>query len=420
MGAIHPELFRQAVSTLLSAGGFQPATLLRKRRPFDFMFEDRAGRRTAIRVSADKPPSGTLADIADHLKYASDDLARFLLITPKSPGRMQKAMFGRTFKGVPVQTDWLGGTEVSDALGLGSGIDLTRPETLDGLQIAAMTTHLEKYLDEPTPTASPSGDLSQVISAARRRITEIPPEYLTLKRQFPFSTIQRLRRKARPLDEQLLIGGHIEDVTVVLSDLKNFSTLVTMAGEEPLKRVMSGYYRRARELVWRHGGVLDKFIGDAVLAIFNYPYMSKSAPMRAIAFARDLIALGEDALGRLSADLDNAIDTGTRVGICSGELWILDIGQDEIEVSFFGDTINLAARLEQNAEVDGLLMDDQTCQMVRAQDPGLLDLIQPRDITLPPAAVKGQSQSVLAWQVPFAAMAEIEIVVPRELQTADA
>lgn len=412
MAEIHPQLFRQSVRTLLSAGGFKVARLRRKERPFDFVFEDHNRQRTAIKVSSDKPSSGLLKDVADHLKYATSDIDRFILVTPKQPGGGQKRKFNRTLDGAPLESVWLGGDELSLALGLGGDIDLSRPETMNKLQMAAITSHIEKYLDE-TPTEDRRTDnLSRVINSAHNRISKFPPEFLTLRRQFPFSTIQRLTRKSRALDEQLLIGGHIEDVTVVMSDLKNFSTLVTTAGEEPLKRVMSGYYRRARELVWQHGGVLDKFIGDAVLAIFNYPYMSRSAPMRALAFSRDLIALGEDVLADLVAGMDDPIETGTRVGICSGELWILDIGQEEIEVSFFGDTINLAARLEHNAGTDCLLMDDKTYRMVHREDPGLIELVAPAELNLSPSAVKGQSHSVIAWEVRFDAMADIEIVTP--------
>jgi len=415
MSVIHPVLFEQSVGNLLTTAGFRPAMLKRRERPFDFIFEDRDKRRCAIKVTADKPAAKDLDDIADHLRFATTDIDRFILLTQKVPGRIQKRMFARAFKDAPMDTVWLGGNELTPHLGISDGeLDITAPETMNRLQKAAITTNISEYVDTPIALADGGGDISRVIQTAERRMSALPPEFMTLRRQFSFATIQRLARKKRPLDELLLIGGHIDHVTVVLSDLKNFSTLVTAAGEEPLKRIMSRYYQRSRELVWDHGGVLDKFIGYAVLAIFNYPYISKTAPMRAMAFARDLIALGSDVLGRLGETMAEPVDTGTRIGICSGELWILDIGQDQIEVSFFGDTINLAARLEHNAAVDGLLMDDRTWDTVRREDPGLLDLIAPREVALPPAAVKGQGQPVRAWQVLYRDMADIEIVPDRE------
>lgn len=417
MSVIHPVLFEQSVGNLLTTAGFRPVMLKRRERPFDFVFEDREKQRCAIKVTADKPAGKELDDIADHLRFATTDIDRFILLTQKIPGRIQKRTFARAFKDAPMETVWLGGNELTRHLGISDEeLDITAPETMNRLQKAAITTNISEYVDTPIALADGDGggDISRMIQTAERRMSALPPEFMTLRRQFSFATIQRLARKKRPLDELLLIGGHIDHVTVVLSDLKNFSTLVTAAGEEPLKRIMSRYYQRSRELVWDHGGVLDKFIGDAVLAIFNYPYISKTAPMRAMAFARDLIALGSDVLGRLGETMTETVDTGTRIGICSGELWILDIGQDQIEVSFFGDTINLAARLEHNAAVDGLLMDDRTWDTVRREDPGLLDLIAPREVALPPAAVKGQGQPVRAWQVLYRDMADIEIVPDRE------
>ena len=80
---------------------------------------------------------------------------------------MQQVMFDRAFNDVPVAAEWLGGQEVSVALGLGGDIDLTRPETLDGLQMAAVTTHIEKYLDEPKRAAAKTDNLSSFRAADR-------------------------------------------------------------------------------------------------------------------------------------------------------------------------------------------------------------------------------------------------------------
>ena len=414
MAAVHPVLFEQAIANLLTAAGFHIVALRREEKPFQFVFEDHDKHRNAIRVAPDKLSQSELEVVADHLKYATTDIDRFILVTPKQPGTMNRSRFARALRDVPMSVEWVTGNALSSFLGLGEELDLSAPGTMDELQMAAITSNLEKYLEpKDRSRLSRSGNLSEMIQSARRRISELPPEYLMLRRQFPFGTIRRLTRKRDPLAEQLLIGGQLADVTVVLSDLKNFSTLVTRAGEETLKQVMSQYYRRSRDLVWGHGGVLDKFIGDAVLAIFNYPYMSATAPMRAVAFARDLIALGDQILPRLNDSMKQPVETGTRVGICSGDLWILDIGQDEIEVSFFGDTINLAARLESNAVVDSLLMDARTRALIEAQDPGLLEILAPKRRVLSPTMVKGQGEAVDAFQVPYAAMMGVEIVPER-------
>lgn len=407
MSDVHPLVFEQAIGNLLTAAGFAVERPPKGAQPFGFVFTDSQGRRNAVRMSVEPLSIPELTETARGLAKAGAGIDRFLLVTPEKPGGNERMEFNDALKGAPVLTDWLSGNELTSFFGLGEELDLSAPETLDGLQMAAITSNMEKYLELPQADRS---DLSRVIRSARKRIGEVPREYNNLRRQFSFATIKRLTRNHEPLDQQLLIGARVEDVTVVMSDLKNFSALVTAAGGEQLKRVMSRYYRRSRELVWKHGGVLDKFIGDAVLAIFNYPYMSPLAPVRAMAFARDLIALGNDSLGELVQQLPGKVDIGTRVGICSGEIWVLDIGQEDIEVAFFGDTINLAARLEANCAVDAMLMDPRTWSCIEAEDPGLVELIRPKSRHLPAGLLKGQRHPVRAWQVSYAAIGAVEMI----------
>ncbi len=421
MATVDPAIFRQALGNLLTAVGFEVVSFKRGRRPFDFLFAGKDGHRIALRVDDDKPEQRALEEAADYLRFATTGVDCFLLTTPSSPGKMQKSKFARTLKAAPVQAVWIGADQVAMFLGLeDEAFDLTSPDALNALQTAAVTTNMEKYLDlteddkRQTKRIKSSGKVSTIVAAAQRRMSGLPPQYNTLRRQFAFSVIQRFNQKNAPLEEQLLIGQRIEDVSVVFTDLKNFSLMVTALGGTALRRSMSRYYRRARELVWDHGGVLDKFIGDAVLAIFNYPYFNTHAPMNALAFSRDLILLGEEIFGELREEYPDMPESGTRIGICTGDLWILDIGQDVIEVSFFGDTINLAARLEHNAATNAVLMDQHTRTAILAHDPGLIKIIDPAERRMPPSKVKGQNREVQAWEAHIDQMELVEIVPERK------
>lgn len=421
MASPDPAIFRQAVGNLLVAVGYKVVTFKRGRRPFDYLFADSKARRVALRIDSDKPSQRDLEDVADYLRFATNDVDCFLLATPKPPGKIQKAMFNRTLKAAPVEYAWVDANRLPMFLGLeNEEYDLTSPKALDALQAAAITSNMEKYLDlsdedkRVSRRVKSSGKVSTIVEAAQRRMSGLPPQYNTLRRQFAFSAIQRFNQKDAPLEEQLLLGQRIEDVSVVFTDLKNFSLLVTAVGGGALRPYMSRYYRRARELVWDHGGVLDKFIGDAVLAIFNYPYLNPAAPMNALAFSRDLILLGDEIFGELREQYPDMPESGTRAGICTGDLWILDIGQDVIEVSFFGDTINLAARLEHNSVVDGVLIDQHTRAAIMAQDPGLMKFIDPVERRLPPSKVKGQNHPVQAWEMHIDQMETLEIVPERK------
>jgi len=72
--------------------------------------------------------------------------------------------------------------------------------------------------------------------------------------------------------------------------------------------------------------MLDKFIGDAVLAVFGYPLPSQEAPCQAIRFAHALTAIGRSVMNDWQAELNAVIETGTRIGIATGDIWPINIG----------------------------------------------------------------------------------------------
>jgi adenylate cyclase len=121
-----------------------------------------------------------------------------------------------------------------------------------------------------------------------------------------------------PLDSQLGLGARRDNVTIVLSDIVNFSSLVTASRPDDLKEAMGRYYQQARQAVFDHGGMLDKFIGDAVFAVFGYPLPSQEAPCQAIRFALSLTAIGRSVMNDWQAELNAVIETGTRIGIATG------------------------------------------------------------------------------------------------------
>jgi class 3 adenylate cyclase len=157
------------------------------------------------------------------------------------------------------------------------------------------------------------------------------------------------------------------------------------------------YYEKARQAVFENGGMLDKFIGDAVLAVFGYPESTPSAPCNAIRFASALISIGREILESWQAEINALIQTGTRVGIASGDIWPINIGQREIEITLLGDTINLAARLEKNCAVDKFLIDNRTHTASQRADAIFIDNLNLRQIEIPVTAAKGQAFPIKAW-----------------------
>ena len=173
--------------------------------------------------------------------------------------------------------------------------------------------------------------------------------------------------------EGILRGRQLE-VTVLMSDIRGFTTLTrqrSMAGQSELHVCQLNEYLGAMvEVVGQHGGTIDKFIGDAVMAVFGSP-LSRGAREEArqavrcgLAMRAALAALNADWRRRGLAELDNG------VGLASGPVVAGQIGSPKrLEFTVIGDTVNLAARLEaMTRQVEAPLVFDTATAVLLAGD----------------------------------------------------
>ena len=325
---------------------------------------------------------------------------RLLVVTPTPPSDAQVLRFRGMFDDASAQ--WIDLAALPAALGIQDVIDLTSSETLDHLQAKTLTRRTSEHRDAiaamspvPRPAAPPPD-----------RVVAAPKVGTTLSRQLSPQRVLEVLRSGEPEEKALRIGEEVRPF-VLLSDIVSFSTLVRVGDASLVQKMMASYYRLAREIVWSHGGTLDKFIGDAVLAIFGYPEATAHEASKAVRAAADLVQLGRELLARFQSSQNEAIESGTRIGIASGEVLVLNIGTDQTELSFVGNAINLAARLEASSVVDGILMDNRTYAGIAIDDPTLHGLIQAQERVLDPNDAKGQLTRIRAWQVSAAGLAQI-------------
>jgi class 3 adenylate cyclase/tetratricopeptide (TPR) repeat protein len=175
-------------------------------------------------------------------------------------------------------------------------------------------------------------------------------------------------------------------VTVVFCDVADSTGLAERLDPEVLRGVMSRYFEEMRGVLERHGGTVEKFIGDAVMAVFGVPTLHEDDALRAVAAAAEM-GRARDAL---NAELEErwGVRIQTRTGVNTGEVMAGDPSHGDSFV--IGDAVNLAARLETNAEIGGVLVGDTTARLVRGaaelEDAGLL-------------RVKGKTEEVRAWRL---------------------
>jgi class 3 adenylate cyclase/tetratricopeptide (TPR) repeat protein len=173
--------------------------------------------------------------------------------------------------------------------------------------------------------------------------------------------------------EARLASGVRKTVTVVFCDLVGSTALGERSDPEVLRDLMSNYHTELRTILERHGGTVEKFIGDAAMAIFGLPQVHEDDALRAVRAAIEM----RDAVARLGLQV--------RIGVNTGEVVA---GTGETLVT--GDAVNVAARLEQAADTGEVLIGAATELLVR---PRL------HAEATEPLALKGKSEPVPAFRV---------------------
>ncbi|HZU20368.1 MAG TPA: adenylate/guanylate cyclase domain-containing protein [Gaiellaceae bacterium] len=137
-------------------------------------------------------------------------------------------------------------------------------------------------------------------------------------------------------------------VTVVFCDLSGSTALGGRTDPEALRATMRGYYEQMRTILERHGGTVEKFVGDAVMAVFGVPVAYEDDALRAVRAAWEM----HEAVPKLGL--------AARIGVNTGEVVA---GEGDTLVT--GDAVNVAARLEQAAEASEVLVGSETRRLVR-------------------------------------------------------
>ncbi len=172
-------------------------------------------------------------------------------------------------------------------------------------------------------------------------------------------------------------------VTVLFSDVVGSTNLGETLDPESLRRVMTRYFDQMKAVVHRHGGVTEKFIGDAVMAVFGVPRAHEDDALRAVRAAAEM----RDVLVGLNDDLHRefGVRIVTRTGVNTGEVITGDPRGGSTFVT--GDAVNVAARLEQSAGPGQILIGETTFRLVSGQA-----LAEP----IVPLVVRGKAEPVAA------------------------
>lgn len=217
-------------------------------------------------------------------------------------------------------------------------------------------------------------------NSARRKIEKAFSKYVAP---------QVVKEIAKNGTYELKLGGENRDIAVLFVDIRGFTPLSESLLPEQVVEILNSYLELTTSCIFRHGGTLDKFIGDATMAVFNAPFDTEDYVYKAVLTAWDIARGGDEIEKRFSERFGKQVGFG--VGVSCGPAVVGNIGCDfRMDYTAIGDTVNTAARLEANAPRGKIYISSEVYERLK----GRITAEEVGEIPL-----KGKSQSVCVYSV---------------------
>ena len=191
--------------------------------------------------------------------------------------------------------------------------------------------------------------------------------------------------------DELGLGGKRAVVTVLFSDIRGFTSMSEKMTAEEVSVILNEYFAEMEPIISKYNGVINKFIGDAVMAIFGEPIQDVNHPQNAVRCAYEMLKKVEYLREKWLFEGKPRFEIG--VGINTGEVFIGNIGtENRMEYTVIGDTVNLASRIESYNKVykTNLLVSSSTYEYIA----GIADVIKINEVQ-----IRGKSKKMNIYEV---------------------
>lgn len=214
----------------------------------------------------------------------------------------------------------------------------------------------------------------------RRRVVNVFKQYVAP---------QVVDKISKDKDFELVLGGENRHVAVLFVDIRGFTTMSESLEPEQVVEILNEYLSLTTKSIFDNQGTLDKFVGDATMAVFNAPFDLDDYIFRAVCAAWDMKQGADEIAEKFEKRFGKRVAFG--IGVNCGNAVVGNIGCDfRMDYTAIGDTVNTAARLESNAKQGQILISDKVYEAVK-------DRVEVTPIGEIP--LKGKSQGVFVYQV---------------------
>jgi adenylate cyclase len=184
-------------------------------------------------------------------------------------------------------------------------------------------------------------------------------------------------------------GGKLVEATMLIADIRGFTTMSEKQTPQTIVAMLNEYFEVMVDILFKHGGTLDKFVGDEIIGLFGAPIPLRDAPVRAVRCALEMQRALRDFNQTRAAEHEEAIKVG--IGLNTGPVVTGLIGSSKaLQYTAIGDAMNTAARLQSIAKAGEIIVSEQTMKH-------LADRVEA--ITLPPVEVKGKRDRMRVYSV---------------------
>jgi adenylate cyclase len=189
--------------------------------------------------------------------------------------------------------------------------------------------------------------------------------------------------------ESFKLGGVLQTITVLFADIRGFTRISEHAPPEKIVQLLNRYFSAMTDIIFAHGGTLDKYLGDGLMALFGAPTVTpkdaENAIATAVAMQRRMLSINDELRE------EGFPEIGIGIGLHTGEVTVGYIGSERrSEYTAIGDAVNTASRLESNAKAGEILVSEVTAKAAHSRYQ-----LAPRD----PIKVKNREQPVPLFEV---------------------